>query len=237
MDFRYFYNVFYIIKMRFSLIVFVLLISFSGYSQFELPKKTLKIAPVTNNSGQVSPTSSKSITFPSIFDKKDKLAEGVSLLNKKPEQEKSVMEKEQFENPSKIYTENMNKKKDGQVHEKFKSDSFLGEFKTAAKVISISCRDHEAPDGDLVRIWLNDRIVVDAILLDIDFKEVYLDLNEGFNKIEIEALNQGESGPNTAQFVIFDEKKGMITTNKWNLTTGVKAKLIVFKNDGELQKQ
>lgn len=215
----------------------LLFISYSGYSQFELPKKTLKIAPVSNSSGQVSPTSSKSITYPSIFDKKDKLLGGVSLIRKKPEDEPSIMEKESFENPSKIYTDKMNNKNDGQILEKFKSDSFLGEFKTGTKIISIACRDHEAPDGDVVRIWLNDRIVVDAILLDVDFKEVFLDLNEGINKIEIEALNQGESGPNTAQFTIYDEKKGMITTNKWNLTTGVKAKLIILKTDGELQKQ
>jgi hypothetical protein len=73
--------------------------------------------------------------------------------------------------------------------------------------------------------------------LDVDFKEVYLDLNEGINKIEIEALNQGESGPNTAQFVIYDQKKGLITTNKWNLTTGVKAKLVILKDDGTLEEQ
>jgi len=224
--------------MKFLLNVFVyLLLSYSGYSQFELPKKTLKIAPVTNSSGQVSPTSSKSITYPSIFDKKDKLLDGVSLINKKPENEPNIMEKESFENPSKIYTDKMNNKNDGQILEKFKSDSFLGEFKTGTKIISIACRDHEAPDGDVVRIWLNDRVVQEAILLEVEFKEIYLDLKEGFNKIEIEALNQGESGPNTAQFVIYDEKKGMITTNKWNLTTGVKAKMIIVKTDGELQKQ
>lgn len=220
-----------------SIVCTTLFLSFSGYSQFELPKKTLKIAPVTNSSGQVSPTSSREIKYPSIFDKKDKLLGGVSLLNKKPEEEPSIMEKESFANPSKFYTDKMNNKNDGQILEKFKSDSFLGEFKTGTKIISIACRDHEAPDGDVVRIWLNDRIVVDAILLDVEFKEVFLDLNEGLNKIEIEALNQGESGPNTAQFVIYDEKKGMITTNKWNLTTGVKAKLIVLKDKGGLQKQ
>jgi hypothetical protein len=218
--------------------LFLLIFSFQGFSQFETPKKTLKMAPVTNNSGTIAPTSSKSITYPSIFDKKDKLLENVSLLKKKPEVEKSIMEKEQFENPSKQYTEKMNKKSsDGEILERFKSDSFLGQFKTGTKIISIACRDHEAPDGDLVRIWLNDKIVVDAILLDVDFKEVYLDLNEGINKIEIEALNQGESGPNTAQFVIYDQKKGMITTNKWNLTTGVKAKLVILKDDGTLEEQ
>ena len=219
-------------------LLFILIFSFKGLAQFEQPKKTLKIAPVTNPSGQIAPTSSKSITYPSIFDKKDKLLENVSLLKKKPEEEKNIMEKEQFEDPSKPYTERMNRKSsDGEILEKFKSDSFLGQFKTGSKVISIACRDHEAPDGDLVRIWLNDKIVVDAILLEVGFKEVYLDLNEGINKIEIEALNQGESGPNTAQFVIFDDKKGIVTTNKWNLTTGVKAKLVILKDDGGLQEQ
>ncbi len=219
-------------------LLFLLVFSFKGFSQFEMPKKTLKIAPVSNPSGQVAPTSSKSIKYPSIFDKKDKLLESVSLLKKKPEEEKSIMEKEKFADASKQYTDKMNKKSsDGEILEKFKSDSFLGEFKTGTKIISIACRDHEAPDGDLVRIWLNDRIAVDAILLEVGFKEVYLDLNEGINKIEIEALNQGESGPNTAQFVIYDQKKGMITTNKWNLTTGVRAKLVILKDDGTLEEQ
>jgi hypothetical protein len=218
-------------------LMFTLFFCFNGFSQFEMPKKTLKIAPISNPSGQVSPTSSRAITYPSIFDKKDKLTESVSLLNKKQEPEKSIMETEKFENPADDYTEKMNKKSDGKILEKFKSDSFLGNFKVGTKIISIACRDHEAPDGDVVRIWLNDKIVVDAILLDVEFKEVFLDLDEGINKIEIEALNQGESGPNTAQFVIYDQKKGMITTNKWNLTTGVKAKLIILKEKGVLEEQ
>lgn len=224
--------------MKFFILLFSLLLaSFSGYSQFDLPKKALKIAPITNSLGQISPTSSSIFKSSSIFDKKDDLLKGVSIIRKKPENEPNIMEKESFENPSKIYTDRMNNKNDGQIFEKFKSDSFLGEFRTGSKVISIACRDHEAPDGDLVRIWLNDKIVVNAILLDVDYKEVFLDLQEGINKIEIEALNQGESGPNTAQFTIYNEKRGIITTNKWNLTTGVKAKLIVLKTNGELQKQ
>lgn len=206
-------------------------------AQFDTNKKVLNIAPVTSSSGQVSTTSSSSIKYPSIFDKKDKLLESVSLLKKKEENQKSVMEKENFQNPSKEYTDRMNKKGDGEILEKYKSDSFLGQFRTGTKIVSIACRDHEAPDGDVVRIWLNDKIVVDAILLDVDFKEIYLDLEEGINKIEIEALNQGESGPNTAQFVIYDQKKGMITTNKWNLTTGVKAKLIILKENNTLEKK
>src|SRR5574343_440168 len=117
-----------------------------GYSQFELPKKTLKIAPASNPTGNIAPTSSKLITYPSIFDKKDKLLESVSLLNRKIEPEKSIMEQAQFENSSKYYTEKMNiKTNDGEILEMFKSDSFLGQFKPGTKIISIACRDHEAP--------------------------------------------------------------------------------------------
>jgi hypothetical protein len=222
-------------KVYFNL--FFIIATITCQAQFDTNKKVLNIAPVTNNTGQVSSTSSSSIKYPSIFDKKDKLLESVSLLKKKDEEQKSVMEKENFQNPSKEYTDKMNKKGDGQILEKYKSDSFLGQFKTGTKIVSIACRDHEAPDGDVVRIWLNDKVVVNAILLDVDFKEIYLDLEEGINKIEIEALNQGESGPNTAQFVIYDQKKGMITSNKWNLTTGVKAKLVILKENNTLEKK
>lgn len=224
-------------KMKVYFNLFFLVATITCQAQFDTNKKVLNIAPVTNNTGQVSSTSSSSIKYPSIFDKKDKLLESVSLLKKKDEEQKSVMEKENFQNPSKEYTDKMNKKGDGQILEKYKSDSFLGQFKTGTKVVSIACRDHEAPDGDVVRIWLNDKVVVNAILLDVDFKEIYLDLEEGINKIEIEALNQGDSGPNTAQFVIYDQKKGVITSNKWNLTTGVKAKLVILKDNNTLEKK
>lgn len=223
-------------KAIFTLFILTL-ISFEGYSQFELPKKTLKIAPVTNPTGEIAPTSSKSIKYPSIFDKKDKLLEGISILNKKPEESKSVMESEKFETQSTEYTARMNKKKDGEFSQKFKSDSFLGQYRVGTKIVSIACRDHEYPDGDVVRIWLNDQIAVNSILLDVDFKEVFLELNEGINKIEIEALNQGESGPNTAQFIMYDANKGIITNNKWNLGTGAKAKLIILKENGSLEEE
>ena len=49
------------------------------------------------------------------------------------------------------------------------------------------------------------------------------------NEIEIEALNQGESGPNTAQFAVQDEFGNVIMSDIWNLATGAKASLIVVK--------
>jgi hypothetical protein len=74
-------------KVRLLILIFVSAV-FNGYSQFELPKKTLKIAPISNPSGQTSPTTSTSsaLKYPSIFDKKDNLAGKISLLNQKPEE-------------------------------------------------------------------------------------------------------------------------------------------------------
>jgi hypothetical protein len=54
-------------------------------------------------------------------------------------------------------------------------------------------------------------------------------LEKGFNKIDFEALNQGSSGPNTAQFQIFDDKGVLISSSQWNLGTGFKATIVLVK--------
>ncbi|TBX70353.1 hypothetical protein EZL74_04035 [Flavobacterium silvisoli] len=218
-----------------------LFLSFKGFSQFELPKKTIKIAPVTNSSGTIAPTSSKTITYPSIFDKKDKLTESVSLLKKQPEEEKSVMDnKPQFENPAKAYTEKMNDmmKQEGVSREIVNSDMFLGEYTVTTFNISIACRDYGAIDGDNVSIWLNDQIVVPAIYLESGMKKYKLELKEGLNTIKIQALNTGELFPNTGQFVFYDGHEVVVTNQKWALNTGYNAIVKIRKVKGiELQLQ
>jgi hypothetical protein len=224
--------------MKIQVTVLLILVNFCSYAQFDSPKRKVNIAPISNPTGQTSPTSSRAINYPSIFDKKDKLLEGVSLLEKTPEEEKSIMEKEQFVSQSQEYTDRMNKKtSDGMILQKYRVDSFLGEFRTPASVVKISCRDHEYPDGDRVRIWLNDRVIINTVYLGSEYQAIIMDLKEGINKIEIEALNQGDSGPNTAQFTIVDDKGSVITDNKWNLTTGVKAKLVIVRENTILRKE
>ena len=103
------------------------------------------------------------------------------------------------------------------------------DFKTKEKKLRILCRDHEYVDGDRVRIYQNDNIIASDVYLTASFKEIFIDLVPGFNKIEFMALNQGTSGPNTAEFKIIDEKGNEIMGNIWNLATGVKASLIVIQ--------
>ena len=91
------------------------------------------------------------------------------------------------------------------------------------------CRDHQFEDGDLIRVWLDDKIIVEQIYLRNSFQGFDIDLKEGFNKLEIEALNQGSSGPNTAEFKVMDKEGNVISKNVWNLAAGIKATMVVIK--------
>ena len=90
-------------------------------------------------------------------------------------------------------------------------------------------RDHESPDGDLIRIMLNDKEIVPRVLLMERFGSISIDLVMGFNKIDFVALNQGTSGPNTAEVRVFDDEGNLVCANRWNLATGVKATYIIVK--------
>ncbi|MEJ2583569.1 MAG: hypothetical protein P8Z38_00545 [Robiginitalea sp.] len=110
-------------------------------------------------------------------------------------------------------------------------DMYLGDIKTKAKFVGIVCRDHEFVDGDRVRIYANDEVVEYNILLTGAFKGINLELDKGFNRLDFEALNQGSTGPNTAQVDVYDEKGQLLYSNKWLLSTGSKASLIIVKED------
>lgn len=111
----------------------------------------------------------------------------------------------------------------------FKEDQYLGDLRSDGKFVRIIMRDHEHPDGDLIQVLVNDVVVHPTILLESQFKVVQLDLDPGFNKIDFLALNQGESGPNTAEVRVFEEDGSLVAAKRWNLATGVKATYIVVK--------
>lgn len=120
--------------------------------------------------------------------------------------------------------------KDKEINDKFKSDQYFGDFKSNGLFVQLVYRDHESVDGDKVRIFLNDEVILSKVYLTGSFEGITIDLTKGFNKIDIQALNQGDSGPNTAEFHLYDDQGNLITGNEWNLTTGVKATLIVVKD-------
>ena len=146
----------------------------------------------------------------------------------KKESTKSIFEKETFLDPADIYLKNIKKEKQKEPNN-YSKGAYLGDVKTKSKHVNIICRDFEYVDGDRVRILVNDSIVIDNLMLDSTFSGFKLPLVSGFNKVDFKALNQGSSGPNTAELRVFDDRNQMISSNQWNLSTGAVATFIVVK--------
>ena len=68
-------------------------------------------------------------------------------------------------------------------------------------------------------------------MLTANFKSFDIPLKEGINTVVFIALNQGESGPNTAEFLVYDDNDVLVSSKRWNLLTGVKAKILVIKSN------
>lgn len=105
----------------------------------------------------------------------------------------------------------------------------LGRIETNTKRIRIECRDHSYVDGDRVRLYVNEIMIRSNIVLKSGYYVIDIDLKEGFNRVDIEALNQGTSGPNTAEFNVFDENGNLLAAKEWNILTGYIATLVVNK--------
>ena len=139
---------------------------------------------------------------------------------------------ERFINSNDLYLSRLNRREteSNKNINKFKVDQFLGEIRNDGEYVNIILRDHEYPDGDLIKVQVNENVVMPAILLTDKAKGVKLDLKTGFNVVDFVALNQGSSGPNTAEIIVYDDQGKLVGTNRWNLATGVKATYIIYKN-------
>jgi len=138
---------------------------------------------------------------------------------------------ERFINSNDLYLSRLNRKdtESNKNINKFKVDQFLGEIRNDGEYVNIILRDHEYPDGDLIKVEVNEKVVMPAILLTEKAKGFKLDLKSGFNVVDFVALNQGSSGPNTAEIIVYDDQGKLVGTNRWNLATGVKATYIIYK--------
>ena len=200
---------------------FTLLFNVSLWSQPEGGLKPFSVPP-SGNIG-VAP-SGAAVNAPSIFDAPSKSSGKIEdePLNK------HFANPPEFANSNERYLDKLNKP-EGEVATAIRKNQYLGDVRTKSSLVNIKYRDHEAFDGDLIRVWVNDRVVKEEILMESTFEGFELDLLPGFNSVSFEALNQGLSGPNTAEFQIFDDKGILISTNRWNLATGFKATIILVK--------
>lgn len=107
--------------------------------------------------------------------------------------------------------------------------SELGTITTKSKEIVIECRDHSLVDGDIISVYVNDQLYRANIILKSNYFVIDVNLNIGYNKITFLAKNQGYSGPNTAQFVVYDIHGNLIFKQGWNITTGQTATFGVIR--------
>ena len=143
----------------------------------------------------------------------------------------NMEDQEKFLDPGEIYLSKLKGKgvEAGKDPNKYRANQFMGDYRVEGNKARIIFRDHEYPDGDRIRILHNDRVIQPNVLLVERFVGVTVDLVPGFNKIDFIALNQGTSGPNTAEVRVYDEIGEMTAANQWNLATGVKATYILIK--------
>mgnify|MGYP001821347694 FL=1 len=112
---------------------------------------------------------------------------------------------------------------------KFKTSLELGKLETDSNSIRIICRDHSFVDGDRVKLYVNEEVIRRSITLKAGYYSINVQLKDGYNRRVIEALNQGSSGPNTAEFKVLDEKGQLLADKEWNILTGYIATLVVMK--------
>lgn len=205
-----------------------LLLSCIGYGQTDIPtQKPLKIE--TGNKLDPSGANNKgtSLRIPSVIDKNPEISLKDSLI-KNPVKMLPDRELVQAGYGMKIDPKIGNPEKEGGTSQRF-GDMYMGDIKNNGKFVGIVCRDHEYVDGDRVKIYLNDKVVDPNVLLTGTFKGINLDLEKGFNRLDFEALNEGSSSPNTAQVDVYDDQGNLIYSNRWLLSTGSKATLIITK--------
>jgi len=207
-------------------IFFVFLCIVFGQAQSDLPKtKPLKIGPNPILDIKANPKGT-ALRMPSIIDlnKTPNLRDSLTARNIKmlPDTE---LRQAGFDLVLDTKVGDREKGASGEHH----GDMYLGDLKTSSKFVGIVCRDHEYVDGDRVKIYANEAVVDPNILLTGSFKGININLDKGFNRLDFEALNQGSSGPNTAQVNVYDDKGNLIYSNKWLLSTGSKASLIIVQ--------
>jgi hypothetical protein len=184
-------------------------------------------APVMGNMG-ASP-SGKISGNTSIFDRPPTS----SGMIEAPEPNRNFGKTQDFANPNQRILDNLNRKEGNETQTAIRKNQYMGDVRTKGDKVKIRFRDHGYPDGDLIKIWINETVLKSMVLLDTEFESIEINLVPGFNKLDFEALNQGSSGPNTAEFEIFDKKGNLLSSNRWNLATGFKATIIVVMENHE----
>jgi len=205
------------------------LFSWVTFSQIDLPNNSVRFDAADSNLNSSTGFEIPAVKAPSLSNTKNPNTPDNSEIGKEKEKQidmqngDGLLEYSGTNKAPKYFT------KDKEEKPEYGKDQYLGDFKTTAKKATFMYRDHEFVDGDMIRIYVNGEIAIPQARLEGSFRGFDLPLQDGFNKIDFEALNQGSSGPNTAQLNIYDEIGNLLASYEWNLLTGNKATAIVVK--------
>jgi len=215
--------------MRLLLISLFFLIPIVGWSQGDLPDaKPLKIEAANKLDKDGETDKGAALRIPAVIKEQPKFNFKDSLYGRRPVQMIDERGLVQAGTGMKIDPKvGPRTAKEGSKNHF--GDQYLGELKSNGKFVGIVARDHEFVDGDRVKIYLNETVIDANMLLTGAFKGVNIDLHKGFNRIVFEALNEGSSSPNTAQVDVYDDLGQLVYSNKWLLSRGSKASLIITK--------
>ncbi|MFV8440500.1 hypothetical protein [Flavobacterium sp. LB2P44] len=219
---------------RILFLIITISMSLSGYAQNEFSSK-FKAIPPKNNAPKIKKTTPPKVNIPPV--KTPNVFKNPEIFNPKPSASLpitptnnfSMTPKNEFMNPGDIYKDKWNKKEENTNGIVYRKNQNLGNFQTGSVTAKVMYRDAAYVDGDQIRVYLNDKVIQYQVNLDSNFKGFEIVLEKGFNKIDFEALNQGSSGSNTAEFKVYDDKGSLISASQWNLGTGFKATIILVK--------
>ncbi|MNQ01832.1 hypothetical protein D3C85_144970 [compost metagenome] len=195
---------------RILFFVIVVAISLNGYAQNEFDAKFKPIQAKKSKNKEVVPPKevSPKVTPPDVVEKPDYL----------------------LVNPEDLFKDaNLYKKEESSEGVFYRRNQYLGSFKTKSITSKVRYRDAAYVDSDKIRVYLNGKIIEPEVVLNGEFKGFDIKLENGLNRIDFEALNEGSASPNTAEFQVYDDKGVVVSASQWNLGTGFKASLILVK--------
>jgi hypothetical protein len=207
--------------------LFIAMISYSGVvAQGEFLNKSNSLS----GTGIKSPNSS-GIAKPSVFSPKS-ATPNTSSSKQKPIEEKPLQftQKNDFADAGQPVMTKLNSQSETDFNPVYVNKNMdFGILTTKSGYVRICYRDYSAPDGDMVRIYTNDMMLVPTTILGVDCAYMKLTLLKGENVINFEALNEGSSYPNTGELQVFDEMGKVLASKRWGLETGYKGILTVYK--------
>jgi len=218
-------------------LLFALTFSIAAFAQPDNGKKTVVIPRIKDPEVAVNKIPAKADTprfkpmefSDSILDKDRPLT--FPKEGKKPIQIGQLPDnkQEKFANPYEIPKNALPKSHGDENKEVYRRIQWFREYITNSNSIVVICIDNTYSEVDMVKVYINNMVVAARIELIAGYRTIEIGLTPGFNKVEFEALNQGTSGPNTAEFSIFDDKGTIITSNQWDLATGFKGAVMIIK--------